>query len=97
MNKAIKNIAILSLALLFASSCGKGDPRKKGIDAGKAACECYKLDGLEAVEGCLKKIENDNQEFLNDTAYCNAMEEQLLKCVSDGVIDIVKPIKEVTK
>jgi hypothetical protein len=94
MNKRFMIATVLFGALMLTTACKGGDPHSKGVEAGKAACECYKLDGLEAVEKCLDKIERENQEFLTDTAYTNAVEAQLLECITDGVIDIVKPIKE---
>lgn len=90
MNKSLKTILALSAAALFFSSCTGGTPRVRGTEAGEAACQCYKLGEFEAVDSCLKVIEQDNAEFLNDTAYTNAMEEQILRCVTDDVIDIVK-------
>ena len=94
MNKRIKQTVIFSCALFLLASCGKGDPRKNGTAAGKAACQCYKLENAEAVNKCLSDIEKKYQDFLTDTAYINASEEQLLKCITDGVIDIANPIKE---
>lgn len=90
MNKVIKAIVCLSISVIFLSSCSGGSPRNRGIEAGKAACECYKLEDFESIESCLKTIEQENAEFLNDSAYTNAMEEQLLRCVSDGVIDFAQ-------
>ncbi len=85
MNKTIKFLFAISFASLILSSCNNGNPRKRGIEAGRTACECYKLEDFETVDSCLKKIEVENAEFLADTAYTNAMEEQLIRCVSDGV------------
>lgn len=91
------NLFLLSLTAIILASCNGGDPKSKGTEAGKEACKCYQLDNFEAVDSCLKKIEHENSDFLNDTAYINAMEEQMLRCASEGVIDIVKPIKETAK
>lgn len=91
MNKALAIIATISMVGLFCISCGNNNPRNRGIEAGKKACQCYNLENFEAVDSCLKLIENENADFLDDTAYTNAMEEQLIRCVSEGVIDIVKP------
>ena len=96
MNKAITTSLIIGATILCLSCSGKG-PREEGLKAGKAACECYKLEGHEAVEACLNQVENEYKEFMSDTAFVNAMEETTIQCVSDGVIDIVKPIKEVSK
>ncbi len=96
MNKRIRTTVIFSCALFLLASCSKGDPRKNGIEAGKAACQCYKLENAEDVSKCLSDIERKYQDFLTDTAYINASEEQQLKCISDGVIDIVHPIKDNT-
>ena len=97
MNKALRiTLSIAVMGLLFAS-CGNNNPRNRGIEAGKAACKCYQLEGFEAVESCLKEIERNNAEFLDDTAYTNAMEEEMIRCANEGVIDIVKPIKEASK
>lgn len=94
MNKRLTIVATLMAALTLTTACSNRDPHRRGIEAGKAACECYKLEGLEAVQKCLDQIEKDNQELLTDTAYINAIESQLLECITDGVIDIEKPIKE---
>lgn len=97
MNKIFKyTIAALSV-VFFCTSCGKGDPRKNGIEAGKAQCECYKLEGAEAVDNCLSEIEKKYVDFQTDTAFINAMEEQMINCITDGVVDIVNPIKEAKK
>lgn len=96
MNKSITLILSAVLFLFFCISCNNGNPRTKGLAAGKEACQCYKLEGLEEVSACLDKIELENKEYLSDTAFTNAMESMMLQCVSDGVIDIVKPIKEYT-
>jgi hypothetical protein len=93
MNKSVKFI-IAVCGVLTMVSCGSNDPYKKGVAAGKAACECYKMEGLEAVEQCIAKIERENQEFLNDSIYISACEEQMLNCITQGVIDADKPIKE---
>ena len=95
MNKQLATAVTLIGICAVLAGCGNSDPRRKGTAAGKAACECYKLEGLEAVEECLDKIERDNQAFLTDTAYTNAVEAQLLECITEGVIDIDKPIKEI--
>jgi len=94
MNKRLIVVATLMAALTLTTSCSNRDPHRRGVEAGKAACECYKLEGLDAVEKCLNDIERANQELLTDTAYTNAVEAQMLECITDGVIDIVKPIKE---
>lgn len=83
--------------MTFCVACGKGNPRAKGLAAGKEACECYKLETQEEVDACLDKIEFDNKEWLHDTAFTRAMESMMLECITDGVIDIVKPIKEYTE
>lgn len=90
MNKIIKGAVIISAATLFLVSCNNNNPRKRGIEAGKAACECYKLEDFEAVDSCMKRIEQENAEYLNDTAYINAMEEQFIRYITEGVNDIVK-------
>lgn len=90
MNKIVKTLLLISAATVILSSCGNGNPRKRGTEAGKAACQCYKLDDFESIDSCLKTIEQENAEFLNDTAYTNAMEEQILRCLADGVIDFTK-------
>lgn len=87
MNKIVRTLLTLTAATIILSSCGNGNPRNRGIEAGKAACQCYNLEDFEAVDSCIKKIEQENAEFLNDTAYTNAMEEQILRCLTDGVID----------
>ena len=97
MNKALKTAATLLAATLLCIACNGKDPHSRGVAAGKAACDCYKLDGLEAIEACLNEIEANNQEFLTDTAYLNACEQQLLECITDGVVDIDKPIKSTIK
>lgn len=94
MNKTVRTIIPILCLLLLCSACDTKDPHKKGIAAGKAACECYKLEGLEAVEACLEKIEQQNQEFLTDTAYLSACEQQMLECITDGITDADKPITE---
>lgn len=94
MSKLFKIIFALLCASLSLASCRSSDPHKRGIEAGKAACECFQLEGYEAVESCLHEIEKENHDFINDTAYINAMEVQMLQCIADGVVDIVKPIKE---
>lgn len=97
MNKALRITLGISLLGLLCTACGGNNPRNRGIEAGKAACKCYQLEGFEAVESCLKEIERNNAEFLDDTAYTNAMEEEMIRCANEGVIDIVKPIKEASK
>ena len=97
MNNTTLKIATVAAIALTLTSCGSGSPRNRGTEDGKKACQCYKLDDPDAVEKCLSEIEQNNVEFKNDTAYTNAMEEQLLRCVADGIVDIVKPIKESSK
>ena len=94
MNKRFRIAAIILCTLMVVTGCGSKDPHKRGVEAGKAACECYKLEGMDAVNDCLNRIEKENQELLTDTAYTNAVEAQLLECITDGVIDMDKPIKE---
>lgn len=94
MNKRFTIAMAMLCTLLVTIGCGSKDPHKRGLEAGKAACDCYKLEGLDAVNSCLDNIEKDNQELLTDTAYINAVEAQLLECITDGIIDIEKPIKE---
>lgn len=94
MTKKVATTLALFCAALVLTGCGSNDPHRRGVEAGKAACECYKLEGLEAVENCLNKIEKDNQELLTDKAYTDAVEQQLFECITDGVIDIAKPIRE---
>ena len=94
MNKQIKYTLLACTALSFCVACGNGNPHVKGLAAGKEACECYKLEDQEKINACLDKIELENQEYIHDTSFTNAMESVMLECISDGVIDIVKPIKE---
>ena len=82
--------AIATAAGCLLSACGNKDPHKNGIAAGKAACECYQLATLEDQDHCLDQIDSTYQDFLTDTAYTNAVEAQLLQCISNGVLDIVK-------
>ncbi len=97
MNKRF-TLALALLALLAATSaCTGKDPQRKGNEAGKAMCECYKLESSDKVEACLNKIESENQEYLTDTSYQNAVESQLLKCITEGVFDIAKPLKETSE
>lgn len=97
MNKKITIVFSLLAVMVLASGCNNKDPQRKGTEAGKAMCECYKLNSQEEIEKCLQKIENENQEYLTDTSYLNAVEGQLLECITEGVTDIVKPIKEAQK
>lgn len=94
MNKRLTYGLTLLAALTIATGCSNKDPQRKGTEAGKAMCECYKLSSSDEVEACLDKIEKEHQEYITDTAYLNAVESQLLQCITDGVMDIVKPIKE---
>ena len=60
MNKRF-TLALALLALLAATSaCTGKDPQRKGNEAGKAMCECYKLESSDEVEACLNKIESEN-------------------------------------
>lgn len=93
MNKAFKITIAIAAMGLFCVSCTNNNPRSRGIEAGKKACECYKLEDFKTVDSCLKVIEQENTEFLNDTAYTNAMEEELIRCVTEGVTDIAKPVQ----
>ena len=93
MNKYFKLFPAAFVAVLLFVSCNSNNPHRRGIVAGQEACQCYQLHGLDSVVSCLDRIDRENHEFLNDTAYTNAMEQQMLECISDGVIDITKPIK----
>ena len=96
MNKSIKIFATVLASTLMCVSCGLKDPHSMGIEAGKAQCKCYQQEGEEAVASCLNDIELKYKDYLNDTAYIDAAETQMLRCISDGVIDIDNPIKEVS-
>lgn len=93
MNNRVKLILMASFLVLAVASCKSGDPHRRGIAAGKEACECYKLSGIDTVLACLDRIDAENKEYQNDTAYTNAMEQQMLNCLSEGVVDITNPIK----
>lgn len=93
MNKIIKCLFLISVTTMLCVACNSGNPHKRGVAAGKEACECYQLNSLDSVMNCLDRIDNENKEYLNDTAYTNAMEEQMLQCISDGIIDISNPVK----
>lgn len=95
-HNSILSVGLVAVTLLLCS-CGSKDPHRRGVEAGKAACQCYQLEGLEAVSRCLDEIDKENTPFLYDTAYTNAMEQQLLNCISSGVIDAEKPIKDIVK
>lgn len=95
MNKRLTSGLAILAVLALTIGCSNKDPQRKGTEAGKAMCECYKLGSADEVEACLDKIEKENQEYLTDTSYLNAVESQLLQCITEGVTDIVKPIKEV--
>ena len=95
MNPLYKIAIGTTVAALLCCSCANKDPHRRGVEAGKAACQCYQLEGLEAVSRCLDEIDKENTPFLYDTAYTNAMEAQLLNCISTGVIDAEKPIKDI--
>lgn len=82
----MKHLILPAIALLMIS-CSGGTPRERGKEAGKQACECYKLETFDETSACLNEIEKENADFVNDTAYINAMEEQLILCVADGVLD----------
>lgn len=97
MNKRFTLASALLALLAATSACTGKDPQRKGNEAGKAMCECYKLESSDEVETCLNKIESENQEYLTDTSYQNAVESQLLKCITEGVFDIVKPLKETSE
>lgn len=92
-----KLVSTALIATLLCCACNNKDPHRRGVEAGKAACQCYQLEGLEAVSRCLDEIDKENTPFLYDTAYTNAMEAQLLNCISTGVIDAEKPIKDIVK
>lgn len=72
--------------------CGRNNPHQRGIEAGRAACECYKIDDAVEREACLDKIDSIYHDMLGDTAFTNAVEEVTIKCLTEGVNDIVKPI-----
>ena len=92
MNKSLSTILVLFCLTLLLAACSNKDPRKKGVAAGKAACQCYQLNDSTAIQNCLKDIEKENTPFLYDTIYINAMENELLNCISEGVIDFSKPL-----
>lgn len=94
MNKTVIISAILIAVAAMCSSCGNKDPRIMGTESGKAQCECYKLEGEESVNNCLGDIEKKYSDYLNDTAYIEASEVQMLNCISEGVVDMDKPIKD---
>ncbi len=83
-------VVLFFVNLLFLAACSSGDPHKHGVAAGKAACECYKLENLDAIDACLDKIEKENSEFLTDTAYTNAVENEILDCITLGISDIIQ-------
>ena len=83
MNKTFRTIGCIAVMAIVTLSCSSKDPAKKGMEAGKAACECYNLEDGEAVENCIQNIEKEYAELLNDTAFTNAMEQQLLDCIFD--------------
>lgn len=89
MNLKIKTLLVILASMMVFGACGNKDPHKKGIEAGKATCKCYQLEGQEAIS-CIEAIEKEYQMYLYDTTFTNAMELQLLDCISDGVADIVK-------
>ena len=93
MNKFFKCLFLFAGVGLLFTACHSNDPHKRGVAAGKEACECYQLNSLDSVMSCLDMIDKENQEYLNDTAYINTMEKQMLDCISEGIIDIAKPIK----
>lgn len=95
MNKTFKLFFFVFATSLLCFSCGKKDPRLMGTESGKAQCACYQLEGEEAVNKCLDNLDKKYQEYLNDTAYIEAAEMQMLHCISDGIIDLDKPIKEI--
>ncbi len=94
MNKTVIISTIFVAVAALCGSCGKKDPRLMGAESGKAQCECYKLEGEEAVKKCLDDIEKKYTDYLNDTAYIEASELQMLNCISEGVVDMDKPIKD---
>jgi len=83
-------VAALALTSCLLAACGNKDPYKNGVAAGQAACDCYQLESIEEQSRCLDQIDSTYREFLTDTAYTNAVETQMLRCISDGVLDIVK-------
>jgi len=83
-------VAALALTGSLLAACGNKDPYKNGVAAGQAACDCYRLESIEEQEHCLDQIDSTYRDFLTDTAYTNAVETQMLRCISDGVLDIVK-------
>ncbi|MBQ7062888.1 MAG: hypothetical protein IJM88_06335 [Bacteroidales bacterium] len=89
-----RTVAAGVVAVLLCCACANKDPHRRGVEAGKAACQCYQLEGLEAVSRCLDEIDKENTPYLYDTAYTNAMEAQLLNCITTGVIDAEKPIRD---
>ncbi len=93
MNKSIRIAFILLGGIMFAA-CGHGNPYSHGREAGKQACDCQKMDSMNAISDCLERLEAENQEYWSDTTFLRAMEEQQLECLTEGVKDIVKPIKE---
>ncbi len=86
----IKYLAYAALGCCLLGACGSKDPHRNGIAAGKAACECYQLETLEEKDSCLDKIDSTYKDFYDDTAFTNAMEVQQLRCIGEGVLDIVK-------
>ena len=97
MNKRLTLGMALVALLAVTVGCSNKDPQRKGLEAGKAMCECYKLESPDEVDACLNKIAKENQEYLTDTSYLNAVEGQLLECITEGITDIVKPLKETKK
>ena len=95
MNKTFIIIGMFLAVTALCLSCGKKDPRAMGTESGKAQCACYQMESEEAVNACLNDLERKYQEYLNDTAYIEAAETQMLQCISDGVVDAEKPIKDI--
>ena len=90
--KTAKSISVSVLILFAAVSCNNRNPRECGYEAGKAACECYKIEDPEEREACLDIIDSTYCDFLDDTAFTTAVEKATIECLTEGVNDIVKPV-----
>lgn len=95
MRKTVSLLATCCAVLALLASCSNKDPRHQGEKAGKASCDCYQLDTQDEVESCLDEVMQLYTKYVTDTTFTNAMEKELLNCVSAGVVDFDKPLHEV--
>lgn len=87
-------ILLAAGVLLLVTACSNKDPRHQGERAGKASCECYKLGTQEEIERCLDEVMEPYAKYVTDTTFTNAMEHEMLQCITQGVVDFDKPLRE---